>query len=33
MKWMMSILAAAARTTWMGIAAQSGTPMSQDKEP
>jgi hypothetical protein len=31
MKWMMSILAAAAMTTWMGVAAQSGTAMSQDK--
>jgi hypothetical protein len=32
MKWMMSILAAAAMTTWMGVAAQSGTAMSQDKK-
>jgi hypothetical protein len=31
MKWMMSILAAAVMTTWMGVAAQSGGPMSQDK--
>ena len=31
MKWMMSILAAALMTTWMGVAAQSGTAMSQDK--
>ena len=32
MKWMMSILAAAAMTTWMGVAAQSGTATSQDKK-
>jgi hypothetical protein len=32
MKWMMSILAAALMTTWMGVAAQSGTAMSQDKK-
>ena len=32
MKWMMSILAAAVMTTWMGLAAQSGTAMSQDKK-
>jgi hypothetical protein len=32
MKWMMSILTAAAMTTWMGVAAQSGTAMSQDKK-
>jgi hypothetical protein len=32
MKWMMSIFAAAAMTTWMGVAAQSGTAMSQDKK-
>ena len=32
MKWMMSILAAAVMTTWMGVAAQSGTAMSPDKK-
>ena len=32
MKWMISILAAALMTTWMGVAAQSGTAMSQDKK-
>jgi hypothetical protein len=32
MKWIMSILAAAVMTTWMGVAAQSGTAMSQDKK-
>jgi hypothetical protein len=32
MKWMMSILAAALMTTWMAVAAQSGTAMSQDKK-
>ena len=32
MKWMMSILGIAVMTTWMGIAAQSGSPMSQDKK-
>jgi hypothetical protein len=32
MKWMMSILAAAAMTTGVGVAAQSGTAMSQDKK-
>jgi len=32
MKWMMSILAVAVMTTWMGVAAQSGTAMSQDKK-
>ena len=32
MKWMISILAAAVMTTWMGVAAQSGSPMSQDKK-
>ena len=28
MKWMISILAAALMTTWMGVAAQSGTAMT-----
>ena len=32
MKWMMSILAVAVMTTGMGVAAQSGTAMSQDKK-
>jgi hypothetical protein len=32
MKGMISILAAAVMTTWMGVAAQSGSPMSQDKK-
>jgi hypothetical protein len=32
MKWMMSILAGAAMTTWMGVAEQSGTAMRQDKK-
>ena len=32
MKWMMSILAAAVMTTWTGVAAQSGSSMSQDKK-
>ena len=32
MKWMMSILAVAVMTTWMGVAAQSDTAMSQDKK-
>jgi hypothetical protein len=32
MKWMMSILAAAAMTTWMGVATPSRTAMSQDKK-
>ena len=32
MKWMMSILAAAVMTTWTGIAAQSGSSMSQDRK-
>ena len=32
MKWMMSVLAAAVMTTWTGVAAQSGSSMSQDKK-
>ena len=32
MKWMMSILAAAVMTTWTGVAAQSGSSMSQDRK-
>ena len=32
MKWMMSILAAAVMATWTGVAALSGSSMSQDKK-
>ena len=32
MKWMISTLAVAVMTTWMGVAAQSATAMSQDKK-
>jgi hypothetical protein len=32
MKWTMSILAAAVMATWTGVAAQSGSAMSQDKK-
>ena len=32
MKWMMSILATAVMTTWTGVAAQSGSSMSQDNK-
>ena len=32
MKWTMSVLAAAVMTTWTGVAAQSGSSMSQDKK-